>query len=433
MGHSPPRPNARTVPHGVADGQIAAAYEGERRSTGLCRILALLSLAFASAPGFADDEGVDVAIRTVTLDVVHGTLTSLSLSEGAVLDTDAEGRIPVPDIVRIDALNATARPPVPRPQLTLTGGDTIRGRVTGSREDAVVIETMDLGAVEIPLEAAARFDTAKAFQPEYAESVSWLGSTDAPDEDQVLLTNGDVLRGFVSSISAAGVSIDTDLGEVAVPHRLVLVVRFAAPALAPPEPLHLTVTCRVSGKITVTDINWSTDVVSVQLRQGPRVSIAPERITRIDVVKGRWEWLSGHRPISHEHTPMLALGWPYRVDRNVLGGPITVAGTHFERGLGVHSRSSLAYDLRGAYEEFVTFFGIDDDSGSYADVSVYILVDGRRRFDQDHVRPGRLSGPVRIDVARANRLELKVDFGDNGDLQDRLDWVEAALVRKRKP
>jgi len=34
-----------------------------------------------------------------------------------------------------------------------------------------------------------------------------------------------------------------------------------------------------------------------------------------------------------------------------------------------------------------------------------------------------------LDVRCANRIELVVDFGENGDMQDRFDWVEAALIR----
>ena len=126
---------------------------------------------------------------------------------------------------------------------------------------------------------------------------------------------------------------------------------------------------------------------------------------------------------------MLSLAWEFKPDRNVLGNTITVAGQAFERGIGVHSRSSLTYDLKGDYREFVTHFGMDDDSGPYADVSVVILVDGKRRFEKHGVRRRKLYGPFSIDVKLAKRIELIVDFGKNGDVQDRFNWVEPALVR----
>jgi hypothetical protein len=72
---------------------------------------------------------------------------------------------------------------------------------------------------------------------------------------------------------------------------------------------------------------------------------------------------------------------------------------------------------------------MDDDSGPLADVTVMVLVDGQRRLEKTHVRRGTLFGPVRVDLSRAGRIELIVDYGDNGDLQDRFDWVEAGLIR----
>ncbi|MCH7840305.1 MAG: NPCBM/NEW2 domain-containing protein, partial [Planctomycetes bacterium] len=36
---------------------------------------------------------------------------------------------------------------------------------------------------------------------------------------------------------------------------------------------------------------------------------------------------------------------------------------------------------------------------------------------------------IRLNIAGAKHIELVVDFGENGGLQDRFDWVEPALIR----
>ncbi len=485
-------------------------------STLLCFLAAFaVGLHTQGAPAAGEgDEGIAVVINTVAVDAVHGRLLTMSLRDGAVVRQSALQRsvspsesvpsggellIPTADIVRITTLGGqamaaagsrTGYKPVPHrdQRVSLATGDVLFGQVIETREDMVFIDTADLGSITVPLDVVTRIDTARAFLPAHREAVEWLDGAVEPAsqpvsagrlwEDRILLTNGDLLRGFVTSLNAAGLSIDTESGEMTVPQRLIVAVRFASvgsgagsardwdagiggatlrPAGKPvphsrgdgqsarstfanqqggslPYPvsdrLHFILRCRTSGRLTVTDLTWSGNVVEVRLPHGPRVSIEAERIVSVDVVGGRWEWLSSRRPLSYEHTPMLSLAWPWVNDRNVLGGPITVAGETYEHGVGVHSRSNLRYDLQGLYREFVTSFGIDDDSGPWADVSVFILVDGQRRFNQAGVRPGTLHGPIRLNVALAKRIELVVDFGKNGDLQDRFNWIDAALIRE---
>jgi hypothetical protein len=40
---------------------------------------------------------------------------------------------------------------------------------------------------------------------------------------------------------------------------------------------------------------------------------------------------------------------------------------------------------------------------------------------------------VQLSVARAKLLELVVETGDNLDIQDRVDWAEARLIRPTAP
>ncbi len=176
-------------------------------------------------------------------------------------------------------------------------------------------------------------------------------------------------------------------------------------------------------------VDWRDATLKARLHAGPAVQIETQRVVALDFVGGLWEWLPSHRPISFEHTSMWGLDWAIAVDRNVLGEPMVVAGETFEHGIGVHGRTRITYDLRGRYRELVTQFGMDDHSGPFANIDVRILVDGQRRFAQPGVRRGTLFGPVRVDVTRANRVELVTDFGENGDIQDRFNWVETALIR----
>jgi hypothetical protein len=313
----------------------------------------------------------------------------------------------------------------------LANGDVVYGPITGAQKESILIDAVDVGTLAISLDSIRWIDTVRASQAAFRESVEWFDRSEKTDEDRILLTNGDIVRGFIFGIDDEGLSIDGSLGEMTVPHRLVVAVRLASSSTAPSPPasLCLILGLRSGGRLTVTSLTWSGNVIEARLPDGQTVRLEAERVTTVDVVGGRWVRLSQFRPISYQHTPMLSLGWDYQDDRNVVGGPLRVGGVTFGHGVGVHSRSSLTYDLKGKYKDFVTSFGMDDDSGPYADVSVQILIDGKRRFEQDKIRRGVLHGPVRLDVTRANRIELITDFGENGDVQDRFDWIESALIR----
>lgn len=411
-----------------------------------------------------------VSVKTIGPDALEGGLLAFSLDDGILLrGADEDQRVPLMDVVQVHTATTISSHSSKESAFTLVGGDRLFGRISGAENESVVVETTDLGSLVVPLESIIRIDTTRAHQPEYTEIVEWFHQTGQgrpgtvlasvgsrvasphfgqerrtnavttlnpnadpgaeSGDDLILLANGDIVRGFIIAIDEEGVAIESSLGETKVPHPFVLAVRFASPPAQPPARPFLLVTLQHSGRFTVTDMDWSTHAVELQLVDGQQIRVDAERIVRVDVVGGRWEWLPAHRPISYEHTPMLSLGWDYANHRNVLGGPITVAGEVFEHGVGVHSRSRLTYELKGAYHTFVTRFGIDDDSGPFADVSVLILVDGKTRFEKTGVCRGTLHGPIRLDIARANRIELITDFGRNGDLQDRFNWVEPALIR----
>ena len=374
---------------------------------------------------------IDVRIKTVDREAVAGRLIALSYRSGAILtiDNNQRKRIPFAEIVRLTADRVAPSTSPHDFVIELAGGDRLHGQLADGDGETVIVDTLDLGRIPLPLELLERIDSPRARQAAYRDSVEWLDRTGSTDEDRILLTNGDIVRGFITVVSVDGIAIESGLGETMVPHGTIVAARFAAPRSPSPNLPYQVLALRASGRLTVTNLDWSGDVVKVNAFGGSRIVIEAERIAGVEMFGGRWEWLSLHRPISYQHTPMLSMGWDYVRDRNVLGKPLTVAGKTYERGIGVHSRASLTFDLGGKYREFVSAFGIDDDSGPHADVAVSILVDGRQRFQQSHVRRGKLHDVVRLDVTEAKRIELIVDFGDNGDIQDRFNWIEPALIR----
>jgi len=405
----------------------------------MVRLFLCLPIVGGGAPAalLAADPPSSVTLRTVEGERLEGRLVRLSLGEGVVLQADGGRRSIAPDAwMQLMPETGSAPPdpatkdrPVDEVTIRLSYGDRLVGRVVDEAKDALVIETSDLGRVLVPLDDLASITTARAGTAAYRGADDWFNRAPSPTDDAVLLTNGDVARGFITAIDAQGVTLDASTGPATLPYRLVVALRTVHPAPANLPAPYATVQLRDTSRVTARSIDWTDQGVEMKLRCGSTAHTSASRIERVECATPRWTWLTELRPVSVEQVPMLALGWDYKVNRNVRGGPLVVAGQTFDHGLGVHARSVLVYELGGQYKEFVTALGLDDDSGPYADVSVTVLVDGRPRLQTTGLKRGTLNPPVRIDVTRAGRIELVVDFGQNGDLQDRFNWIEPALVR----
>ncbi len=381
-----------------------------------------------------------VRARTVGAAPVVGTLVSLSLDGGLRIEVDGElQQISTADLIAVSRAEvdvsssdedawgrSTGRDGV---ALEMVGGDRVFGRLGDDQPDSVVVETDQWGKLAVPMDGLAGVRFSSAEMPAYGDSLDWFRRDSDSADDRLLLTNGDVVRGFIAGVSREGVRLEIGDEVNTVPFRLAVAARLVhPPAQTPPGP-HAVISLVDGQRLTVLAFEWSGGKVKAKTSTGEPVEPGADRVHTIAFHGGRWEWLSAKVPSSAQHVAMLSIELKHRPDRNVLGGPLRVAGGRYERGIGVHSKSVLAYELDGAYKEFVTSFGMDDNSGRGANVKTMILVDGQQRFERSNVVAGVLHGPVRVDVAGAKRLELVVDFGLNGDIQDRFDWIEPGLVK----
>ena len=162
---------------------------------------------------------------------------------------------------------------------------------------------------------------------------------------------------------------------------------------------------------------------------------------RVNVV-GVWDRLKKDRRYTDDSVDAVFVYTPFisdmpdgegarasRADLDWEGDPLTVAGRSFTRGIGVHSYSRLVYELDGKrYKAFRTRYGINDKL-SLADVTVRIKLDDRLVHEKRGVKAGELSPVVVVELGDAKRLVLEVDYGGRIDTQDRLNWLEPALLR----
>ena len=147
----------------------------------------------------------------------------------------------------------------------------------------------------------------------------------------------------------------------------------------------------------------------------------------------KFVYLSDLEPADYKHVPYLSIAWPYRQDRNVLGGPLEVGGKRYLKGIGMHSASRLTFRLDGKYQRFDAAAAVDDSSQGRGSVTfgVYLLRGGqwKQAAASDTVRGGPPAVPVSVDVRGAEMMTLTVDYADRGDELDHADWLDARLVK----
>lgn len=109
------------------------------------------------------------------------------------------------------------------------------------------------------------------------------------------------------------------------------------------------------------------------------------------------------------------------------GGPITIGGTTYPSGLGVHAESTVELYLGGHCTSFSADVGLDDEVGSGGSVEFEVYTDGTRRYGSG-VRTGNDQAvPVAVDVSGVKVLRLKVTSAGNGNAHDHADWAAAKL------
>jgi hypothetical protein len=122
------------------------------------------------------------------------------------------------------------------------------------------------------------------------------------------------------------------------------------------------------------------------------------------------------------------------------GGPITLDGTRYRKGLGVHARSSVTYDLDGKCSRLQATAGIDDEvdeRGTGGSVVFQVIADGEEILDsgvrygvqwsQSTLKTTAGSLDVDLDVRGVGSLELRAEPWYDGSESDHADWAQARV------
>ncbi len=258
-------------------------------------------------------------------------------------------------------------------------------------------------------------------------------------KDVVLLRNGDMVEGTVLGFARERgqddvCRLDVEKKSVAVALARVAAIAFSADLLARSRPrgAYGHVVLRDGGRLALASaqVDPKQQTLTGKMVLGPILEVPLDHIAALDIRQGRATYLSELEPRTYQHTPFFSSAWPLTTDGSVTGRELRLGGNTYDKGLGLHAKSEVSYDLGGKYEWFEAVVGIDDLAGSQGRAAVRVLVDGKAcdlGFETISAAGGPV--PVRVRIRGARSLTLAVDFGPQGDVQAHVDWADARLIK----
>lgn len=109
------------------------------------------------------------------------------------------------------------------------------------------------------------------------------------------------------------------------------------------------------------------------------------------------------------------------------GGPLTLGGVVYARGLGVHAPAEVRYNLGGACTEFAADVGIDGEVGPHGAAAFQVWADGRLLYDSGGLTGGMPPVPVYLNVAGVDELRLVVAPAGATTDYAHANWADARV------
>jgi hypothetical protein len=387
--------------------------------------LGLLLVCFAVCAADADPPP-SFTLNTASGKSLKGPLRELGSGWSVRL---GDGRADGADVVSLRRDGAALPPGPVREHVVFANGDRLAGRVPGLEGERL---SFQFGREPMPL-------------PLSALSVVWLAAPEGAEPDRllrrllgetrrrdlVLLRNGDAVEGVVNGLDARALRLDVNRKELTIERGKVAVIALNTEltrALKPKAAYGLLV-LRDGTRLSLASAGCADGktLTGETLFKSP-VSFPVEDVVALSVQGGAAVPLSELKANKFEHTPYLGCSWPYVLDGSVDRRDLRLAGSTYDRGIGMHTASRLSYDLDGRYRRFEALVGLDDTSGRGGSTHVRVLVDGRPGADREFFGRGEPFA-VRVDVTGARELTLVADFGERGGVQGHVDWADARLIK----
>ncbi|MCC7171181.1 MAG: NPCBM/NEW2 domain-containing protein [Planctomycetes bacterium] len=371
----------------------------------------------------------EVTVRSVDGRRLTAEAVALAGKDALRLTGGEAVTLPLTDVVSVE-FSAPRERASAAWDVVLVDGSRLVGALAAADEDEVAIETTEFGVLRLPLDLVGSVSRGGAA----------IAARSDDELDHVTRKSGDALSGTVTSVGAAGVRVDGDLGAVTLAlDDVERVVIAHVDESAPFQPALAVALVAVGGSELRADLlgldRTRVEVATVFARS---LSIALEHVVALRLGAARAEYLSDLTPTAVSQAPYFGGAddflFPWQRDRSVTGAQLVVGGRTFTKGLGLHARTRLTYALDGRYERLEAVVGVSDEVlalDAKGSIEFRFVVDGTPSWTSPVLRGGdpAVEMPALV-LAGARELVVEVDFADGADSGDRAVIGDALLVKK---
>ncbi len=110
------------------------------------------------------------------------------------------------------------------------------------------------------------------------------------------------------------------------------------------------------------------------------------------------------------------------------GLPMQIADKTYKKGVGLHANAELVVPLGGKFETFEAELGVYPSVEAGGSVIFEIEVDGEKKFDSGVMKKGEAAKPVKISLAGARKMLLRLKDTGDGIANDAGNFADARLM-----
>jgi hypothetical protein len=313
--------------------------------------------------------------------------------------------------------------------IELANGDHFHGGVVSWDDKTVKLQIADVTApLELPPAMMMTLWTNDASAVVQAKALA----VDAGPEDvaYVKKDNGvTAVKGLVVGVAADGVTFRYDDKDRKIDRAKIVGLVIRSNSAKPDPAFHQLFHTINSDAISGTWTGLDKESAVIQTTAGATIKLPMKSVVSIGAINGRVIYVSDLKPSEVEQTPYFGRVIPYKLDQSLDGGPMTLSDGPHAKGIAVHSRCILTYDIDGKFDRFKTTLGFEQPAGKMGRVAVRVLGDDQVLISNVDFRGDQQAVVIDQDVRHVKQLVLEVDFGADQDTADRVDWADARLTR----